>query len=85
MFDVKKDEKYKEDLAHYRTVLHYMGSNVPIGVLCLPKSLEKILLRDGCVRVYDLINRDLTKIEGMGDRRRDLLASRLDEFFSVSL
>jgi len=75
----------KKDLQHYRKILSYMGANVPIQVLCLPKALEKTLLREDILRVYDLINRDLTKIKGIGDARLDLLAARLDEFFTVSL
>lgn len=91
MSDIKDSEKldYKknleEDLYHYRTILQFMEANVPIEVLCLPKPIENILIRDGCNRVYDLISRDLTKIKGIGDIRLDLLTSRLDQFFSVSL
>jgi len=85
MVEVIKDEKYKEDLAHYRNVLRYMEANVPLQVLCLPPAIEKALFADGCLRVYDLINRDLAKVKGIGKGRLDLLASRLDEFFSISI
>ena len=81
---VDKDN-WKEDLSHYRNTLSYLAANVPIGVLCLPKALENALIADGCLRVYDLINRDLTKIKGVGRNRLDLLASRLDEFFTVGI
>ena len=74
----------KKSLAHYRQILSYMGANVPIQVLCLPKVIEKTLTAEGIVRVYDLINRDLTEIKGLGQARLDLLASRLDQFFTVS-
>ena len=85
--DVKEPpaEDLKKQLSHYRNILHYMGANVPIQVLCLPKSLEKSLLKADLVRVYDLISCDLTKIKGVGERSVDLLASRLDEFFTVSI
>lgn len=73
----------KKNLQHYRKILSYMGANVPIQVLCLPKVVEKSLLAEGILRVYDLINRDLTEIKGLGQARLDLLASRLDEFFTV--
>lgn len=81
------DEKIKfdADLSHYRKVLCYMEANVPIQVLCLPSAIEKSLINDGCVRVYDLINRDLAKIKGIGNTRLALLRSRLDEFFTISL
>lgn len=85
--EIKKDsqDKLKEDLAHYRNVMHYLGANVPIGCLCLPIELENLLVKVGCLRVYDLINRDLTKIKGIGKRRLDLLTSRLDEFLTIQL
>jgi len=78
-------EKLQEDLSHYRRTLYYLGANVPIQVLCLPKTLETLLINDGCLRVYDLINRDFTKIKGIGSTRLALLTSRLDEFLSISV
>jgi hypothetical protein len=78
-------ERFDQDLSHYRNVMEYMGANVPIAVLCLPKSIENALIRDGCIRVYDLINRDLAEIKGIGVTRAELIASRLDEFFTVSI
>lgn len=85
--DVQPPEKpdLKKDLAHWRKLLAYMGANVPIQVLCLPKPIEKSLLSCGILRVYDLIDRDLTEIKGIGVARADLLASRLDEFFTVGI
>ena len=82
--EVKKTT-YEEDFAHYRKTLSYLGANVPIQVLCLPKAIEHILLRDGRLRVYDMIDFDLTKIKGLGERRSELLAARLDEFFTMSI
>jgi hypothetical protein len=83
--EVFKDDEYKKDLAHYRQILSYMGANVPIQVLCLPSAIENCLIADGCVRVYDLIGRDLSKIKGIGATRRAFLAARLDEFFTINL
>lgn len=85
--DVQPPEKpdLKKDLAHWRNLLAYMGANVPIQVLCLPKPIEKSLRDEGILRVYDLIGRDLTEIKGIGLARSDLLASRLDEFFTVGI
>lgn len=80
-----KKEDVKQNLSHYRKTLYYMGANVPVQVLCLPKSLENLLIKNGFIRVYDLISFDLGKIEGLGSRRLDLLTSRLDEFFTVSI
>lgn len=85
--DVQTPEKENmlKNLAHYRNILSYMGANVPIQVLCLPKVVEKSLANEGILRVYDLINRDLTEIKGLGQARLDLLASRLDEFFTICI
>ena len=78
-------QKLQADLAHYRATLHFMGGNIPIEALCLPKEVETILVRDGHVRVYDLFGCDLTKIKGLGRKRLALLTSRLDEFFSIGM
>lgn len=85
MSKIKNDDHLKEDLSHYRRVIGYMEGNVPIQVLCLPKVVETALLNEGCLRVYDLINRDLGKIKGIGRGRLDILTSRLDEFFTISI
>lgn len=82
---VKNKDNLKEDMSHYRQVLSYMEANVPIQVLCLPKVIETALLSDGCLRVYDLFNRDLAKIKGIGRDRLALLTSRLDEFCTISI
>lgn len=79
------EEEFKKNLAHYRQVMNYMGANAPIEVLCLPLALQNALIRDGCVRVYDLISRDLTKIKGIGSTRLEVLTARLDQFFMVSI
>lgn len=78
-------QRVKEDLAYYRKVLMFMESNVPIQVLCLPSQIENVLLAQGCLRVYDLIHRDLAEIKGIGKSRMSLLTARLDEFFTVSI
>ena len=82
---VNNSKKLNEDLAHYRNVLSYLEANVPIQVLCLPKPIETALLNAGCLRVYDLFNRDLGKIKGIGKNRLTLLTTRLDQFFTVSI
>ena len=85
-FSVKdNEENYKKDLAHYRKTICYMEANVPIEVLCLPTVIQNALVNDGCLRVYDLINRDLTKIKGLGSTRLRILTASLDEFLTVSI
>jgi len=82
---VDKKEQMKADFAHYRKTLQYMGCNVPIEVMCLPKEIENILLKRGFSRVYDLIGCDLTEIKGLGDSRVAILSAALDEFLTVSI
>lgn len=69
--------------SEYKRTLMYMMGDAPIAVLCLPKKLEKKLLANSCLRVYDMINLDLSEIEWLSDLDRAKLASSLDEFFSV--
>lgn len=89
-FDAKNvneqvNERLKKDFEHYRKTLHFFGGNIPIQALCVPKYIENALIDAGCIRVYDIFDRDLRKIKGIGTKGIDLLTSRLDEFFSVSL
>lgn len=86
---IKKEQATQDELqkniSHYRSIMNYLGCNLPIQVLCLPKQIEKSLLGAGLVRVYDLIGRDLGKVKGMGKTRRAILEVRLDDFFVVSI
>lgn len=78
------NEELKKSFSIYRKNLDFMLCDVPIGVLCLTKEIENALLRQDCLRVYDLLDRDLTKIKGIGKIRGRYLAACLDEFLSVS-
>ena len=71
-------------LESYRKTMTFLAGDAPLGVLCLPKTTETILVKAGVTRVYDLFNRDLAKIKGLGDVRIGHLASRLNEFLPVS-
>ena len=79
---IKKDEA---DIAHYQRSLMYMSGDVPIQVLSLPKTIEEILIAEGCIRVYDLFSRDIKGIKGIGDKRYDLITAILNESFSVCI
>ena len=69
----------------YRKTINYMAADAPLQILCLPNGIEKILLREGFLRVYDLfnINVDLVKIKGLGIVRTRELTTCLDKFFSM--
>lgn len=75
--------KIKKDFQRYRKVMSCIQADIPIQVLCLPKTIENILIRSGCLRVYDMIDLDFSEIKGIGPTRRILLSSRLDQFLSV--
>ena len=85
---IKVEQKVKEELiksmSAYKKTLAFMAGDAPIEVLCLPKKMENILIKNGCLRIYDLFDRDLTKIKGIGKVRCRDLASCLDQFFPVS-
>lgn len=85
---IKVEEKIKKELLSglntYRKTISYMAGDAPIEVLCLPKRVENALIKSGCLRIYDLFDRDLTKIKGIGKIRSRDLASSLDQFIPMS-
>lgn len=81
----KVAERLQKDFAHYKQTLAFLGSNVPIETLCLPKAIETILKKQNYLRVCDLLCEDFTKIKGLGNVRLRYLTSRIDEFFSIGI
>ncbi len=71
--------KYRD----YSKTMAYMAADAPVEVLCLPKTLQNILLDNGFLRVYDLFDMDFTKIKGLGVVRARDLTTRLNEFLSM--
>lgn len=76
-------EEVLKKFENYRKTLNYMAADAPIGILCLPKKVENILLDNGLLRIYDLFDCDFTKIKGLGISRIGDLTSCLDKFFSM--
>lgn len=91
MNDLRMDEatareinkKYIESLQNYKKMMTCMVADVPIQTLCLPKTIETLLLKQGFLRVYELIGTDLTKIKGIGVTRARDLTTRLDQFIAM--
>lgn len=85
-YDLKM-QKLKEELlksfSEYRNTITFMAADAPISILCLPNSLETILLNHGCLRVYDLFDLDFTKVKGLGVSRIRDLTSKLNQFLSM--
>ena len=79
----KLKEELKQKFQDYQKTMKYMLADAPIAILCLPISLEKILVDQGFLRVYDLFNADFVKIKGIGVVRVKQLTACLDKFFSM--
>ena len=79
-----RGDELSKSVARYRNILATLEGDLPIACLCLPKVIENILLDAGCLRVYDVVNLDLTEIKGLGETRIALLRSRLHEFIPIS-
>lgn len=79
--------KLKQELAkkfsEYQKTMKYMLADAPIEVLCLPETIQKILLDQGFLRVYDLFDVDFTEVKFMGPVRIKQLTSSLDKFFAM--
>jgi hypothetical protein len=87
---LKKDENVKyirqevlNKFNEYSDTLRFMAADAPIQILCLPKKIEKVLLNSSLLRIYDLFDVDLIKIEGLDESGIRNLTTRLDQFFSV--
>ena len=76
-------ERLKKSFQEYEKTMKFMSADAPIQILCLPAPIEKVLLSNGCLRIYDVFNLDLTKIKGLGVARIRDLTARLDQFFSM--
>jgi len=76
--------KIAQDLERYRKIMMCLQGDSPIQVLCLPKQLENKLILSGCLRIYDMIDLDFSKIKGIGKIRGAFLRSCLNEFLSIS-
>lgn len=77
------DKKLLESFENYNKFMQLLSCDMPIEVLGLPKDIQTILLREGYSRVYMLLNRDLSKIKGLGPTRCYRLTACLDKFFTV--
>jgi hypothetical protein len=96
--DLKKDpidienqivkEKIRKMLAEsydsYKKTMQYMSLDAPIETLCLSKKIEKILTDNGLIRIYDLMGRDLTEIEGFSASDIRWITASFNKFVSMS-
>lgn len=80
-------QKIKEEVikkfAEYEQSVKYMAADAPISILCLQKSVENKLMENNILRVYDLFDIDLTKIEWLNASALRHLTSSLNEFLTM--
>jgi hypothetical protein len=88
--NIEKDlheQKIKEEvlkkLSEYRNTINYMTADAPISILCLSKKTEDLLLNNGLLRVYDLFDRDFTKIKGFNSTSLRELTAGFNQFISM--
>jgi len=75
------NQEFIQNINSYQNFIKQSQLDAPIEVLCLPNPIIKILLRNGCVRVFHILDLDLTKIKGLGSIKISLIKIRLNEFF----
>ena len=79
----KLKEELRKKFSEYKKTMKFLAADAPVGILCLPVSVERLLADKGFLRIYDLLDVDLVKIEGLSVSRIRDLASRLDQFLSM--
>lgn len=79
----KLKEELRKKFQDYQMTMKYMLADAPIQILCLQPIVEKILIDQGFLRIYDLFNVDLVKVKGLGVVRVKQLTACLDKFFSM--
>lgn len=79
----KLREELTRQIGEYQKTIKYMSADAPVSILCLPAKTQSILSRHGCDRVYDMLDLDFTKIEGLGIASIRDLTSRLEKFLSM--
>lgn len=70
----------KQDYENYKKNLSYIEADAPIQVLCLPKAIENILIKNRLSRVFDLRIESLKGIKLLGNKRLDLILHAVNRF-----
>ena len=74
---------FLKNLENYKKYIHEASLDIPVETLCLPKSINKILIRNGLNRVKEIAAADLTKVKGLGEKSIEIIRFRIDEFRSL--
>ncbi len=89
MDNINEDDanKIKKELVksiqNYRRTLLFLYADAPIALLGLSKPIVTILSNNGLLRIYDLLDRDLIEIKGLGVSRIRELSTALEQFVSM--
>lgn len=67
----------------YQRMMHALALDGPIGMLCLPAKIEKSLINAGCLRVYDMIDRDFSEIKALSERDIGIVTTSLNELLAM--
>lgn len=83
--DLKKKiiEEISRMTSRYSSEMKKMAADVPIEALCLKKKTQESLRIHGYLRIYDLLDVDLAKIEFLDRVEIRDLNSRFEQFFSM--
>jgi transcription-repair coupling factor (superfamily II helicase) len=80
-------QKIKEEVikkfAEYEQSVKYMAADAPISILCLQKAVENKLIENNILRVYDLFNMDLAKVEWLNASGVRHLTASLNQFLAM--
>lgn len=76
-------EELRRSFSQYQQIMRFMATDAPIAILCLPSTVEKLLVNHGCLRVYDVFNLDLAEIKGLSASNLRDLTARINQFFSM--
>lgn len=87
LLDEMQMKKLKDEISkclkNYEKTIKYMVQDAPIQILGLPRNLQKKLIKNNCLRIYDFIELDFGKIEWLDDVDIRDLTARLNEFLSM--
>lgn len=83
ILDSEVKEKLLNSYSSYKKTMLYLSCDAPIETLHLSKVIETILLDNGIIRIYDLLDMDLTKIKGLGESRIRNITTSLNKFLAI--
>jgi len=84
VFLQKLKKQLLEKFIEYNKYLTLMQGDVSISALCLKKSIEKKLIANDILRVYEIFNLDLTKVKWLSDTEVRHITASLNKFLSMS-